>query len=432
MIANIQQLPKSQPSKNSNQDLNQPLALLGNLSVAQFMQDYWQKKPLLIKQAMPNFIDAITKDAFLQVAKSSDLPTRLISASTCKTSKKTTWQMQHGFSKTPTLKSKEAQTHELRWTVLVQHIHLHNPNLGKILQAFNFLPYARLDDLMISYAIDGAGIGAHVDSYDVFLFQGSGKRQWEIAKQEDLSLQEDAPLKLLKQFKAQETYILEPGDMLYLPPNYAHCGTAIGECMTYSIGFRAPKSDELGYEYLMDSIAYAEEVGLSSQLYTDEMAKGTATPAKIPDTLIAFMQKIIDELPKMPANVLLGKYLTRTNEYLEAFNEKHEKILANQRKAQKIKSLEIFTDVLLNAKSIYQAIILNKQCNVLYDEDNFYINGEVFVLEPSLKKFIEQLANQKLLNLSVFQTNFNADDAPNKAILENLYALYQQDYLSLI
>ena len=127
------------------------------------------------------------------------------------------------------------------WTVLIQGVDLHHDSVHALLQQFRFVPDARLDDLMISYATDGGGVGPHFDSYDVFLLQAQGQRKWRIGRQKKFELQEGVPLKILKEFKPEAEYVLNPGDMLYLPPGYAHDGVAVGECMTYSVGFKVPR-----------------------------------------------------------------------------------------------------------------------------------------------------------------------------------------------
>ena len=136
------------------------------------------------------------------------------------------------------------------WTLLVQGVNLHDDRAHALMNRFRFIPDARLDDLMISYATDGGGVGAHFDSYDVFLLQVHGKRRWRIGAQRDLSLKPGLPLKVLQHFDAEEEWVLEPGDMLYLPPHIAHDGVAEGECMTASIGFRAPSTQELTGQFL--------------------------------------------------------------------------------------------------------------------------------------------------------------------------------------
>ena len=151
------------------------------------------------------------------------------------------WKLRHGpFARRylPAMSQRE-------WTLLVQGVDLHNDAVHQLMQQFRFVPEARLDDLMISYATDGGGVGPHFDSYDVFLLQAHGRRRWRIGRQKDLTLKEGIPLKVLAEFEPEEEFVLEPGDMLYLPPRYAHDGIAEGECITYSIGFRAPARAEL-------------------------------------------------------------------------------------------------------------------------------------------------------------------------------------------
>jgi len=210
--------------------------------------------------------------------------------------------MQHGpFNKLPPLKQKA-------WTLLVQGVNLHHPAADALLRQFRFVPDARLDDLMISYATDGGGVGPHFDSYDVFLLQAHGQRRWRISAQEDLTLEEGVPLKILSNFQAEQEFVLEPGDMLYLPPQYAHDGVAIGECMTYSVGFRSPAYQELGesfLEFMMDTIDLPGR-------YEDPDLKATAKPAELPVDMVA---RIRDELNKIrftddDITIFLGEHLS--------------------------------------------------------------------------------------------------------------------------
>ena len=227
---------------------NQPLQLLNNLTPAQFLAEYWQKKPLLIRQAIPNFKGLMSPNELAGLACEDDVQARIIKQ------KKDKWSVQNSpFDETDFTKLPKKD-----WTLLVQSVNHYLPEAADLLAQFNFIPHARLDDLMVSYAPAGGGVGAHVDSYDVFLLQGSGKRNWKISTQSDLSLVEGAHLRILKQFETEQEWTLEAGDMLYLPPHIAHWGVAMSDnCMTYSIGFRAPKTQELMHEflsYLQDNI----------------------------------------------------------------------------------------------------------------------------------------------------------------------------------
>ena len=220
--------------------------LLGGLSAEEFLAEYWQKKPLLVRQAVPGFTGVVTRDEIFQLARDPDVESRYV------THNNRDWEVIHGPQKASDLRNKKRP-----WTVLVQGLNLFCPDGDALLHRFDFIPQARLDDLMVSYAVDGGGVGPHFDNYDVFLLQGIGQRRWLISDQEDRTLIEDAPLKILQDFQPVHDWVLNPGDMLYLPPQWAHNGIAIGECTTYSIGFRSPTYQELAQQflgYLQDTI----------------------------------------------------------------------------------------------------------------------------------------------------------------------------------
>ncbi|WP_341648763.1 cupin domain-containing protein [Thauera humireducens] len=207
--------------------------LLGGLSAREFLAEYWQKKPLLIRQAVPGFTGVLSKDELFDLACDPDVESRYIRLPA--DGLEGDWTLEHGPQSRGRLRGKKQP-----WTVLVQGLNLWVPDGDRLLHRFDFIPQARLDDLMVSYAVDGGGVGPHFDNYDVFLLQGMGKRRWQISDQADRSLIEGAPLRILKNFQPAEDWVLEPGDMLYLPPHWAHNGVAIGECTTYSIGFARP------------------------------------------------------------------------------------------------------------------------------------------------------------------------------------------------
>ncbi|MBC7621667.1 MAG: cupin domain-containing protein, partial [Candidatus Saccharibacteria bacterium] len=223
----------------------EPLQLLGGLSPELFMKRHWQKKPLLVRNAIANFKPLLDRSALFELAARDDVQARMViqapgdasgKAPLQASAKAPAWQFRHGpFERRafPPLK-------QPGWTLLLQGVDLHHDGVHALMNQFRFVPDARLDDLMISYASDSGGVGPHFDSYDVFLLQAHGRRTWRISRQKDLSLQPDVPLKILANFVPEEEFVLEPGDMLYLPPGCAHDGTAMGECMTYSIGFRQP------------------------------------------------------------------------------------------------------------------------------------------------------------------------------------------------
>ena len=282
-------------------DAHQPLTLLGGLTPAQFMRRHWQKKPLLVRQAIPGFVPPVQRAELFGLAEQDGVESRLVQQL------RGAWKLRQGpFTRRalPSLKQPD-------WTLLVQGVDLHDQGVHALMQQFRFVPEARLDDLMISYASDGGGVGPHFDSYDVFLLQAHGRRRWRIGRQKDLTLKEGIPLKVLAQFEPEEEFVLEPGDMLYLPPRYAHDGIAEGECMTYSIGFRAPARAELANELLVRLTEEAEE-GDARVLYRDPRQEAVEQPAAIPASLQDFAREALARALAEPLALerALGEYLT--------------------------------------------------------------------------------------------------------------------------
>lgn len=251
---------------------NQAVSWLGGLTPAQFMKRHWQKKPLLVRNAFPDFVPPVSITEVLDLCGNDLAQSRLIKKS------KTKWSLAHGpFSPRQIPSIKKAD-----WTVLVQQVNTLLPGADCFLDAFRFIPEARLDDLMISVAGPNGGIGAHVDSYDVFLVQAAGKRRWEIATDFHPELEDDVPLKILRDFTAQEDWVLGPGDLLYLPPNIAHRGTAVGPgCMTWSVGFRAP-----GRVALADHAWASHLDQLEDGNWQDPWLTATDSPGEIPARLL--------------------------------------------------------------------------------------------------------------------------------------------------
>lgn len=278
-----------------------PLSLLGGLSPAQFMKRYWQKKPLLVRNAIAGFAPLLAPGELFALAAQDGVESRLV------VRERASWRLQRGpFARRALPPLKQPQ-----WTLLVQGVDLHHPGAHALLHGFAFLPAARLDDLMISYATDGGGVGPHFDSYDVFLLQAQGQRRWRIGRQQDLELEEGVPLKILKNFRAEEEYVLNPGDMLYLPPRYAHDGIAVGACQTYSIGFRAPAQAELARE-LLQRIAEEAAEDAPQRLYRDPAQPAADSPGAIPPALTAFARDALARALADPSALdrALGEYLT--------------------------------------------------------------------------------------------------------------------------
>lgn len=210
---------------------------LGTLDHQEFLQDYWQKKPLLLRQAFPAFSPELDIDDIAGLACEELAESRLIRGSYPEQD----WELEYGPFDEKTLR----KLPESRWTLLVQDVEKHYPPLRRLVESFTFLPRWRIDDLMVSVAAPGGSVGPHSDQYDVFLLQAEGRRRWQIAENYDRELQQDTELNVLKSFEAEQEWILEPGDMLYLPPGVAHHGVALDRCMTWSFGMRAPSAADL-------------------------------------------------------------------------------------------------------------------------------------------------------------------------------------------
>ena len=215
-----------------------PLQLLGGLTAREFLRDYWQKKPLLIRQAIPEFESPLSPDELAGLALEEEIESRLVIEHG-----EQPWELKRG----PFTEDTFQNLPERDWTLLVQAVDQFIPEVAELLDNFRFLPSWRIDDVMISFAAPGGGVGPHFDNYDVFLLQAHGTRRWRIGQMcdADSALLEHADLRILADFQETQEWVLEPGDMLYLPPRLAHFGTAEDDCMTYSIGFRAPSAAEV-------------------------------------------------------------------------------------------------------------------------------------------------------------------------------------------
>lgn len=343
------------------------LTLLGNITPTEFLRDYWHKKPLLIRQAIPQFKAPIKATELFKLAAQEEVESRLV------TYFKRQWQLKNGpFVSLPDTKKKE-------WTLLVQGVNLHLQEADALLRQFNFLPDSRLDDLMISYASEGGGVGPHVDSYDVFLLQAHGQRRWQISAQNDVRFAENLPLKILDNFIPEQEFILEPGDMLYLPPHYAHNGIALGECMTYSIGFRAPTFQELGEAFLQ---FMSDSIDLPGR-YQDADLKPGKHPAELSKEML---KKVTLELRKVEftdedITIFMGEYLSTPKNTV--FFDLPKKPLTPVK-------------FLLAAKQ--RGIQLTIKSRMLYCGKNVFLNGESYRVNAIDKKLLTQLADARTLD----------------------------------
>jgi len=279
-----------------------PLHWPRGLDAGLFLRHHWQKEPLLVRGAFPGFADRLPRARLAALARRDDVESRLISHVHRRDGDRYT--VDHG----PLLGRQLARLDRPDATLLVQGINLHVPQVQPVLDAFGFIPAARRDDLMVSDASPGGGVGPHVDSYDVFLLQARGRRLWRIARNFDDTLVEDAPLKLLAGFEAEDEYLLEPGDFLYLPPGIAHDGIALDACATWSIGFRAPSAGEL----LQGWLAFVEDRFEGDQRYADPDLRLQRSGAWLSDAFVERARGLLGAVA-FDAQLFerfLGEYLT--------------------------------------------------------------------------------------------------------------------------
>jgi 50S ribosomal protein L16 3-hydroxylase len=257
-----------------------------NFDIDQFLRDYWQKKPLLIRNAFRDWQNPLEPDELAGLACEEEMESRLI----CQTD--AGWEMEQG----PLAEERLSGLSESHWTLLVQAVDHHVPAVADLIAPFRFIPNWRIDDVMVSLAADQGGVGPHFDQYDVFLIQGLGRRRWQIGAHcdADTVLLPHDDLKLLSAFAATEEWVLEPGDILYVPPGIAHNGVAVGsDCMTYSVGFRAPSRADLLGHYVDDVLDGIPD----DELYRDSDLKAQANAGEIlPDALARLQQMVLESL----------------------------------------------------------------------------------------------------------------------------------------
>ncbi|KIO48934.1 cupin domain-containing protein [Nitrosospira sp. NpAV] len=345
------------------------IGLLGGLSPRNFLRDYWQKKPLLVRGAVPGFQGLLTPGDLMDLACREDAQSRLIAQKNGK------WQVRHGpftlrsFSRLP----------KTQWALLVQDVNHFLPAARDLLLKFNFIPHSRLDDLMVSYAPSEGGVGPHFDSYDVFLLQGMGRRVWQISAQRDKQLVEGASIKILREFRAEQEWVLEPGDMLYLPPGYAHNGVAQDNCMTYSIGFRAPSYQELATQFLVYLQDHVEIKGM----YGDPGIALQANPGRISAAMLDQAGAALEKIKWTRADVehFIGAYLTEPKPHIFFVPP---------------------PDPLTEKKFIHQikenGLQLDLKSRMLYGKKTIFLNGDAYTGGAIARRSLKMLADRLILS----------------------------------
>jgi len=344
-------------------------ALLGGMTPTQFLRRHWQKRPLLVREAIRDFAGPLSRDALFTLAMRDDVESRIVFR------QRGRWSLANG----PFRRSDHRALPARNWTLLVQSVNLHLLAGDALLRRFDFIPYARLDDLMVSYAAPGGGVGPHFDSYDVFLLQGAGRRRWRISRQRSLALEPGLPLKILARFRPQRSWVLAPGDMLYLPPQIAHDGIAVDACTTYSIGFRSPSAQELAVAFLdwrRDRVAFDGR-------YADRDLAPAREPARIGEAMRSHVTATLRRLrwDGREAARFLGSFLTEPKPQVVFEAPARPLDAARFRRAAERRGLR-----------------LNSGTQLLYDDRHLFINGEPLGWPARGARLLKRLANRRQLD----------------------------------
>lgn len=289
---------------NAAMDIDVPTTLLGSLSPTQFMRRHWQKRPLLVRQALPLVRPPLPRGALFDLAGADGVESRLV-----RRDETGRWHLRRG----PLPRRALPPPSRPGWTLLVQGLDLHVEAAHALLSCFAFVPAARLDDLMLSYASDGGGVGPHTDAYDVFLVQVAGRRRWRYGRVERPELRDDVPLRMLASFSPEEDHVLDAGDLLYLPPGWGHDGIAVGpDCMTASVGYRTPTADELARALLV-RLADTETDDVRGRIHYRDPRQGATTQiGAVPEALQAFASSSLRRMVRRPGAIerALGEWIT--------------------------------------------------------------------------------------------------------------------------
>jgi 50S ribosomal protein L16 3-hydroxylase len=345
-----------------------PQSVLGSHSPRSFLSRYWQREALLVRHAIAGFEGFATLPELTRLAARDDVESRLVVRSGNR------YDLAHGPFRRADFRALPARG----WTLLVQGLNLHHDDADALLRTFAFVPFARLDDVMVSYAVPGGGVGPHFDSYDVFLLQGFGRRRWRYGRQSDLSLRPGLPVKILRRFTPSHDAVLAPGDMLYLPPGYAHDGVALDACTTYSIGFRAATYTEMAHSFL-DHLRDRVEI---PGRYQDAGLRPAREPARIDRAMQRQAALALSRIRWSRRDVarFLGEFLSepKARVYFDA--------------PASPMSRRAFA-----AATRRRGVRLDRRAQWLFDDDALYVNGETRAWPPNARGAFVTLANDRKL-----------------------------------
>jgi 50S ribosomal protein L16 3-hydroxylase len=341
--------------------------LLNNFNSARFLAEYWQKKPAVFRQAFINFDDPVDESELAGLAQEDDIDSRIVAR------QKDKWQVSHGPFSTFTKVCKG------NWSLLVQSVDQHIPKADNLLKAFNFIPQWRVDDLMVSFSNKGAGVGPHLDQYDVFIIQGKGSRRWQIGNIGQYT--ENRPHKDLGQINDFEPIIdevLQPGDMIYIPPGYPHNGVALEDCLNYSVGFRAPTQQEL----LSSFADFALEHNLFNKRYQDQELAPRQHPSQITHGEVAKLKELMRQmLDSEHFETWLGQHMSGGDSVEFLCDEEMPEYTDSQILTMLNKDQRFYK------RSGLRTIFIESQSSTF----TFYIQGEGFSVPADLQELCKEL-----------------------------------------
>ncbi|NOX75317.1 MAG: cupin domain-containing protein [Gammaproteobacteria bacterium] len=386
-----------------------PLPLLGGLTATDFLADYWQKRPLLIRNAVPGFICPVTPDELAGLACEAEVESRLI----LERDGPSPWWVEHG----PLAEERFAQLPETHWTLLIQECQKYLPELVQLMEQFDFIPSWRVDDVMASHAPPGGSVGPHLDQYDVFLLQAHGHRRWQISDKKVApdNFLPDLDLRIMREFEATDEWVLEPGDMLYLPPGLAHYGVALDDCITLSVGFRAPGHGELLGRFV-DHVLTGHD---PSQRYSDPELTPSKNPGEISpaarqqcrDIIRMLMCEALDDNSTDGFDSWFGQFITETK------NE--DTVEAPEHTLESAQLVQLFQD--------HQTLHRSEYARFAYiareDGVDLFIDGRCFSLSSDLAFAAPLLCNQHHYPFSRFSEKLKAgpDHTAFAHLLTELY-----------
>lgn len=367
-----------------------PLQILGGISAREFLRDYWQKKPLLIRQAIPAFESPISPDELAGLSLEEEIESRLVIEHG-----EHPWELRRG----PFGEETYQNLPERDWTLLVQAVDQLVPEVAELIEHFRFLPNWRIDDVMVSFAAPGGGVGPHFDNYDVFLLQAHGQRRWRLGQMcdSDSPLLAHADLRILADFQGTDEWVLEPGDMLYLPPRLAHFGTAEDACMTYSLGFRAPSAAEV-LTHFTDFLA---------QFLPDEERYSDAdlVPAQDPHQIQS------DALDRLRA--MLTEHMSDERLLLTWFGQ----FMTEPRYPERVQGPEIEEQALFAALDEGAILVRNLSARLAWSEVDIglllFASGQSRLLPGHMKELLKLICSADALHANNLATWLNDEDGRN-------------------